>query len=199
MKTAEKSNFLERYLAQKALSEEIAPLSSMDPTGVYNAMGSLVRGGLSKDVRTERYKQYDQNIKNRSTPGHIAVSALKGGLTGAVPGALLGLLAAGGGQASGVGSFTTPQDYLTAAAIGAAGGGILGAGVGGGIGAASKFVDDRSSDEAKQHALAFKAQHPLLSAMPGGDVLGALFNQSKSAEQIEESLIKRASELLTNR
>jgi branched-subunit amino acid ABC-type transport system permease component len=190
LKLAESSG-LGRYFAQKAIAGQTyvdnparsVPGLTLGSVPYVNLLGipeMLANRFLGKkDERGKRMNQSLQDMKARTmgeNTWHTAKQwakpmALLGGLAGA---------AIGGYAGSHVGpdpEILSTKEMLINGGVGAligTGVGGLGGGLGGGLaGATNKYITNNTTNESQHRALKMKNEHPYLTALPFGDMIGA--------------------------
>jgi hypothetical protein len=190
LKLAESSG-LGRYFAQKAIAAQtyvdnparsvpgmmLGSVPYVSLLGTPEMFASRFLG--KKDERGKRMNQSLQDMKARTTGENTWHSAKQW----AKPMALLGGLAGaaiGGYAGSHVGpdpEILNTKEMLmnggVGALIGTGVGGLVG-GLGGGLGGAiNKYITNNTTNESQHRALKMKNEHPYLTALPFGDMIGA--------------------------
>lgn len=205
-KDSKESNWLSRYLAstvldsQRAVEHPYKVLASSVPSAIpglgmlYHLGGGpaatlkRLTGGATEETQETAARDLVKKLDERSVLGNTWEGAKKWGPMGGLIGAALMGTAVGA-------RYGNLSDALAGAGIGGVAG-LVGGGFGGATaGFLNKLLSKTYGEDAKEHSIKLTKKHPYATALPFGNVVGAVKNQSKSAEDLEVSLTKRASEI----
>ncbi len=154
--------------APAVVGDYVAPMSGYALGPLSEMLQKRVILGGSDQERTDTLNNNANALKNTSMGGN----ALKAAKRFALPSAVFGGLAGGATAAAG-GSHANIGDILTGAGVGALGGLVGGSGVGAGMGALSKYINNRTSADSQNRSRDMIAKHPYLTSLPFGNLIGA--------------------------
>lgn len=136
-------------------------------TGIPEMLANRGILGKGEEAKAQELRNSSDELKGMSHGRAFLEHAKRPALLGGLGGALIGALGNYHTQ-------LTPTDIILRGLLGA-GVGAAGFGISGGLGGnLNKYIADNTTDASRDAAISLKSRRPNLSALPLGDVIGAL-------------------------